>query len=71
MDRVPERAPVEIGLNLILILQLAPAFKAVPHVVADRGNSVELLLMMLIPVSVVGRLFFTVMTQPALVIPTV
>ena len=42
-NRVPERIPVPFGLNLILILQLAPGFKVGPQVVADCGNSAELL----------------------------
>jgi hypothetical protein len=71
MDRIPERAPIDVGLNLILILQVAPAFNVVPHVLADTRNSEGLPVTMLIPVSLVGRLFFTVMTRAPLVVPTV
>jgi len=70
-DKIPERDPVAEGLNLMLMVQLVPAFRVVPQVVADCRNSAAFVLVMLIPVSVVARLFFTVITCAALVVPTV
>lgn len=70
-DNIPERVPVAEGLNLMLMVQLAPAFRVVPQVVADCRNSATFALLMLIPVNVVARLFFKVITCAALVVPTV
>jgi hypothetical protein len=70
-DKFPERAPVADGLNLMLMVQLAPEFSIVPQVVADCRNSPPIVFVMLIPVSVVASLFLTVITWAALVVPTV
>jgi len=71
--KTADLGPVAAGLNVMLIVQLAPDPSEAPQVVADCRNSSGSKPVIMIPVivSVVGRLFFTVTVLAALVVPTV
>jgi hypothetical protein len=68
MVRVPVAFPVVVGENVMLIVQLFLLASVVPQVVVEtaKGAAVEYV----IPVRVMGRLFFSVKLCVALAVPT-
>lgn len=66
---IPVAAPVFVGENVTLIVQLPMLFSVVPQVVPETANGPVVEYEM--PVRVVGRLFFRVTFLAALVVPTV
>jgi hypothetical protein len=71
--KIADLGPVAAGLNVTLIVQLAPDPREAPQFVADCGKSFGSKPVIVIPEieSVVGRLFFTVTVFAPLVVPTV
>ena len=72
-ERLPVSAPAAVGLNSTETVQLAPAARVVPHVVADFRNEVALVPVMVSEVRVTDPVpvFFTVTNCAAVVEPTV
>jgi hypothetical protein len=72
MFKLATRLPLAVGLNVTLIVQLAPAGSVALQVVPDWEKSWAFVPLNVFPdiFNAVGRLFFTVMTFGGLVVPT-
>jgi len=72
MFKVATRLPLAVGLNVTLIVQLAPAASVDLQVVADWAKSWAFVPLNVFPdmVNAVGSWFFTVTTLAGLVVPT-
>jgi hypothetical protein len=71
MFKVATRLPLAAGLNVTLIVQLAPVASVASQVVEDWAKSLAFVPLNVFPdiVNAVGRLFFTMTTLAGLVVP--